>query len=181
MDVDTKQFFLKELGFMEGKLLVKYLGVPLISSKLSKEDCAPIVDKVKRKLTSWSTKKLSYAGRIQLINSVVFHYLVYWSNIFMLPKAIIKHIDSLCRKFLWSGQIEQKTMVLVSWDAVCTPKSEGGLSVKQLGSWNKAAYGKILWKILANPNCLWTKWVRAVYLKGECLWNVKSRSDDSWS
>lgn len=97
---------------------MKYLGVPLIPSKLTKEHCSPIVDKVKKWLSSWSARKLSYADRIQLTNAVIFHYQVYWRNIFVLPKSIIKHIEGLCRKFLWLRQIEQKTMALVSCDTI---------------------------------------------------------------
>lgn len=72
-------------------------------------------------------------------------------------------------------------MALISWENVCTPRTEGGLAIKQLGAWNKAACGKLLWKILANPECLGAKWAKASYLKEECLWNAKARKDDPWS
>lgn len=40
VDDSTKQYILQKLGFIKGKFPVKCLGVPLISSKLTKEDCA---------------------------------------------------------------------------------------------------------------------------------------------
>lgn len=41
-----KQELLGKLGFKEGTLPMKYLGVPLIASKLSISDCQPILDKM---------------------------------------------------------------------------------------------------------------------------------------
>lgn len=168
------------MGFSEGKLPVKYLGVPLIPSKLSKADCQPIIDKVQKKFTSWSARKLTYAGRLQLLSSVVFHFQVYWSNIFLLPKGVIHNIDMLCRKFLWSGQITQRAMSLVSWETVCTPKNEGGLSLKQLAAWNKAACGKLIWKIVTRQRGLWTRWVESAYLCGSSFWNIQPKANDPW-
>lgn len=127
-----KQTLLEQLGFVEGKLPMKYLGVPLIPSKLSISACAPIVEKVQNKLSKWSSKTLTYSRRLQLISSVIFHYQVYWSQIFLFPKVVMKQVEALCRTFLWSGQVERRAMALVAWSDVCNPRQEGGLAIKQL-------------------------------------------------
>lgn len=124
---------------------------------------------------------MTYAGRLQLLNSILFHYQVYWSNIFLLPKFVTKQIDALCRSYLWTGQIDKSPMALLSWENVCVPKTKGGISIKQIFVWNKDACAKLLWKILVNPCCLWTKWASTVYLRGRSLWRVNSRQDDPWS
>ena len=54
-------------GFKCGTLPVRYLGVPLVTRRLSFKDCASLVDKIEAKINNWSAKLLSYAGRIQLI------------------------------------------------------------------------------------------------------------------
>nr|GEY32967.1 hypothetical protein [Tanacetum cinerariifolium] len=54
-----------------GKLPVRYLGVPLITKQISINDCKPLVNKVKTKINDWKNKSLSYAGRLQLIASVL--------------------------------------------------------------------------------------------------------------
>lgn len=59
-----KASLLQELQMREGKLHVRYLGVPLISSKLSAGDCRVLVEKIAGHINSWSTKKLSFAGRL---------------------------------------------------------------------------------------------------------------------
>ncbi|KAL0419002.1 UNVERIFIED_CONTAM: hypothetical protein Sradi_1313700 [Sesamum radiatum] len=66
-----RQQILDYLGFQEGSLPVKYLGIPLTSSRLTIADCRPLIDKVDARLAGWNNQILSYAGRLQLIKSVL--------------------------------------------------------------------------------------------------------------
>lgn len=181
VESEIQQRLLQQLGFTQGVLPVRYLGVPLIASKLSITDCNPIIEKVKKKLEKWSVKTLTYAGRLQLISSVIFHYQTYWSMIFVLPKTVLNHIEAMCRKFMWSGKLEKNAIALVAWNKVCVPKEEGGLALKQLKVWNLADVGHKLWKVIAGHQCLWTRWVRQVYLKQDCIWTVPHRVNDPWT
>lgn len=114
------------MGFQLGSLPVRYLGVPLISTKLSASDCAPLISKFYAKIDHWSTRSLSYAGRLQLITSVLFSLQVFWSMHFILPKVLGKHIELLLRKFLWSGSNKYNHSQKVAWESLCCPKNEGG-------------------------------------------------------
>jgi len=78
-------------------------------------------------------KKLTYAGRLALIKSVL-HGMVFWISILPMQQAIIKHIIRLCRNFLWTGNFLTSKSVLVAWCIVCLPKSEGGLGVLNMKS-----------------------------------------------
>ncbi|KAL0295381.1 UNVERIFIED_CONTAM: hypothetical protein Sradi_6838600 [Sesamum radiatum] len=49
-----RQELLDLLGFQEGCLPIKYLGVPLTASRLSVADCRPILDKVACRLAGWT-------------------------------------------------------------------------------------------------------------------------------
>lgn len=60
------------LDIPEAKLPVKYLGVPLISSKLRHSDCVVLKDRMLKRIQSGSNKQLSFGGRAQLISSVLF-------------------------------------------------------------------------------------------------------------
>jgi hypothetical protein len=51
---------LSEQQMGEGHLSVRYLGVPLISSKLSAVDCKVLLDKIAGRIDSWSSRKLSF-------------------------------------------------------------------------------------------------------------------------
>jgi hypothetical protein len=47
----------------EGKLPVRYLGVPSISSRLSSADCGVLLERITRCIDSWLCRNLSYTGR----------------------------------------------------------------------------------------------------------------------
>ena len=84
----------------EASLPVRYLGVPLISTRLTHTDCLPLVERITSRITLWTSSSLTYAGRLQLIKSVLFSIQVYWSSIFILPCATTKKIESILAAFL---------------------------------------------------------------------------------
>jgi len=63
---------LTSLGFTLGSLPIRYLGLPLMHRKLRISDYRPLLDKVAGCFTNWSARSLSYAGRKQLISSVIY-------------------------------------------------------------------------------------------------------------
>ncbi|GJX88337.1 retrovirus-related pol polyprotein from transposon TNT 1-94 [Tanacetum coccineum] len=85
----VKQSILHIMPFSEGTLPVIYLGVPLISTRLFNRDCKFLVEKAKNRIGDWKNKSLSYAGRLQLCNSVIVSMHVYWASVLMIPIALI--------------------------------------------------------------------------------------------
>ncbi|XP_028105446.1 uncharacterized protein LOC114304489 [Camellia sinensis] len=167
-----REDILKIANFNEGTLPVKYLGVPLITTKLRTIDCQQLIDKITSRIKSWTNKALSYAGRAQLIETILFSMQVYWSSLFILPKKVVIEIENLLRAFLWSGIDLKKHSAKIAWDKVCAPKEEGGLGFKSLekvsvpsdSSWvwrkilslRKAIFPLILHKIgNGNATFLW--------------------------
>ena len=59
------------MPFEVGTLPVKYLGVPLVSTRLSLADCDVLVAKMEARIKSWANKKLTYSDRTQFIQSVL--------------------------------------------------------------------------------------------------------------
>ena len=118
----TASLIHQALPFSVGTLPPKYLGVPLITTKLKKGDCSDLIQKISSRILAWTSKFLSYAGRIQLIQSVIAGIQNYWAGMFMLPKGVIKQVEMLMRRFLWSGSIDKTNGAKVYWDKVCTPK-----------------------------------------------------------
>ena len=82
---------------------MRYLGVPVTASRLSKVECRGLVEKIMGKIRLWATKSISFAGRAQLLNSVVFGMINYWATIFILPKEVIDQLNQLCRNYLCRG------------------------------------------------------------------------------
>jgi hypothetical protein len=69
---DDKRALLEILHMPVGFLPVRYLGVPLITKRLSAVDCEALVAKISGRIDSWLVRHLSSAGRLQLISSVLF-------------------------------------------------------------------------------------------------------------
>ncbi|GJV18773.1 RNA-directed DNA polymerase, eukaryota, reverse transcriptase zinc-binding domain protein [Tanacetum coccineum] len=65
---ETKEVILQTVSFTIGKLPVRYLGVPLITKKLSPTDCKSLIERVKGKINDWKNKFMSYAGRLKRKN-----------------------------------------------------------------------------------------------------------------
>lgn len=128
-----------------GTLPVRYLGVPLCTKKLTIANCEFLIQQVKAKFSSWSVKTLSFAGRLLLIKTVIAGINNFWCSTFILPKACVKRINSLCGLFLWKGKMDAHHSAKVSWETVTKDKSCGGLGVKDLKTWNKACCIKLIW------------------------------------
>ncbi|XP_028120128.1 uncharacterized protein LOC114317571 [Camellia sinensis] len=180
-DVQLRNEILGVCNFSEGKLPVRYLGVPLVSTKLKAIDCDQLVERITKRVKSWTNKCLTYAGRAQLIQSVLFSMQVYWTFLFILPKKVIRSIEGLFRAFFWSGCELKKHGAKVSWHRICSPKEEGGLGFKSLTVWNKAAIAKHVWFLFSRgEQSMWCIWVKSYILKGKSFWRVRVPNDPSW-
>ena len=177
----VKMDILSIIPFKEGSLPVKYLGVPLVSSRLLVRDCKPLVEQIHKRLDDWRNKYLSFAGRVQLINSVISAIHVYWSSVFILPTNVIMEIEQLMRGFLWCQGEMKKGKAKVAWDDVCLPKEEGGLGIRKIRPFNIALFSIQIWKLITSKESLWVKWVHTHKLRGTSFWNVPIRGNMSWS
>ncbi|GJQ89049.1 hypothetical protein Tco_0000188 [Tanacetum coccineum] len=149
----TKLAILHILPFEEGRLSVKYLGVPL---------------------------SLSIAGRLQLIQSIMGSMHIYWASVFILPTRVLLDIEQLMRGFLWCQGNMRKGKAKVSWEAVCLPKDEGGLGVRRLDHFNKALMVSHVWKLLSLKESLWVKWIHVYKLKNRSFWDIPYRGNMTW-
>ncbi|XP_077226326.1 uncharacterized protein LOC143865431 [Tasmannia lanceolata] len=120
----SKRAICNILKIEEGKLPIKYLGLPLITSRPTSRDCQPIMDKIKQRISSWSNHHLFRAGRVDLVKSVLSTYQIYWSAAFHIPKASLNNIEKILRNFIWAGSNLEKSHHPVSWNTICSPKSD---------------------------------------------------------
>lgn len=96
-------------------------------------------------ISTWRARTLSYAGRTQLIKSVVTGIQAYWAQVFILPQKVIKLIEAICRSYLWTRSANVTRRALVAWDKVCLSESAGGLNLISPQHRNKDAIVKLLW------------------------------------
>ncbi|CAA7048764.1 unnamed protein product [Microthlaspi erraticum] len=168
-------------GFPIGSFPIRYLGLPLMHRKLKISEYSPLLDKLPGRFKSWAVRSLSFAGRLQLISSVVSGTVNFWITTFMLPKGCIKKIESMCNRFLWSGAIEGPCLTKVSWSSVCLPKKEGGLGLRCFSVWNTALCLRFIWLMFSTSDSLWVAWHKFHYLQRKSFWALEENQRDSWT
>jgi hypothetical protein len=109
-----------------GVWLIKYLGVPVTSSKLHVIDWLPVEEKMVKRLDGWKGSALSFGGKLILINSSLSSIPTYYMSMYLLPKTILEKMDKTRKKFFWQGGGEKKKYHLVKWDKITRPKKKGG-------------------------------------------------------
>ncbi|KAK4716502.1 hypothetical protein R3W88_014840 [Solanum pinnatisectum] len=139
----------------------------------------PLIDKIIGRIQSWTSRFLSYARRVQLIKSVLFSIQIFWSQVFIFLKKVIKCIEGICRSFLWTYGTDISKKALVAWDQLCKPRTAEGLNIVSIQEWNKATICKLLWNLSKKKDKLWVQWVHMYYGKQGTVWNIQA-NQASW-
>ncbi|KAL0294577.1 UNVERIFIED_CONTAM: Retrovirus-related Pol polyprotein from type-1 retrotransposable element R2 [Sesamum radiatum] len=164
------------LDFQEGHLPLRYLGLPLLASRLSISDCQPLLQKIETRIKGWEGVMLSFAGRVQIIKSVLSALQVYWAMAFILPKHVIKEIEKCLRNILWKGSLEVG-YAKVSWQQVCRPVGEGGLGIHDIHALNKGLMSRHLWRVIMQEHSsIWVDWISHYRLCDCSVWTISTRS-----
>ncbi|CAA7024778.1 unnamed protein product [Microthlaspi erraticum] len=170
----------ESFGLLPGSLPVKYLGLPLLPHKMRKQDYQPLIDRVTARISSWPVKRLSFAGRLQLIQSVLSSMVNFWAAVFPLPMSCIKKLEQICNSFLWNGAPNSARGAKISWESVCSPKAAGGLGLRRIAD-SVQVYGlKLIWLIFAGNGSLWVAWVRNNIIGERLIWTADFRQSGSW-
>ncbi|XP_074265579.1 uncharacterized protein LOC141588018 [Silene latifolia] len=167
--------------FTEDSMPFRYLWVPVQATRLTKIECNILVEKMVNRIRSLGAKKLSYAGRLVLINSLLNTLHNYWSGIFLIPKCVVKRIEAVCRNYLWDGLADYHRVPSVGWDKVTLPKEEGGLGIKRTALWNIASVAKLVDWLCCKADRLWIRWVNQVHIKGRSWHDYQLPADVAWS
>ncbi|KAL2248049.1 UNVERIFIED_CONTAM: hypothetical protein Sindi_2657200 [Sesamum indicum] len=175
-----KDQILTIMGFQGGQLPMRYLGLPLLSSRLSISDCQPLLLKIDARINGWEgIFSLSYAGRIQIIKSVLLAMSIYWVSAFILQKAIIKQIEKRLRTFLWKGT-STSGYAKVAWKDVCKPINEGGQGIKDIGFLNCSLMAKKLCDVIrCDRTSIWVEWLKQTRSHNTSIWTINEKGG-SW-
>jgi hypothetical protein len=112
---------------------VKYPGMPLAVSKLSRAALQPLLDSMTDCFPTWKGRLLHSSGRLTLIKTTLITVLIYTSISLGLPPWFLKTMRKLMIAFLWMGtDIIQGGKCLAAWKRVQRPLHLGGLGVLYL-------------------------------------------------
>lgn len=170
----------REMGIGTGTLPIRYLGLPLTTRSFTSLDYEPLIDKIRSRMLCWSNKGLCFAGRLQLIKSVIAGIVNFWSAAFILPAKCMDAIESMCSVFLWLGSPTQTHKAKVSWEDLCYPKEEGGLDVRRFRDSSKVFALNLIWRLFTQDSSLWVIWTRRYLLRFSSFWDVRDDTKGSW-
>nr|GEZ31441.1 RNA-directed DNA polymerase, eukaryota, reverse transcriptase zinc-binding domain protein [Tanacetum cinerariifolium] len=106
---------------------------------------------------------------LMLIAAVLESISVYWASVFKLPKTIVKEINGVLKRFLWSNGDTAKGRAKVAWKRICKPKEQGGLGIKDLETWNDALLSKHVSNIASKKDTIWNQ---------KCLLEIRDKMAD---
>jgi hypothetical protein len=147
-------------GFKVSKDLGKYLGVPLLHQRVTKQTYSYLLESLQKKLAGWKFNNLSLADRITLCKSIFSTMPLYPMQAAMLPKHTYNKIEKICRRFIWGHKKGRDKIHLVNWETLCKSKEEGGLGIRSMETMNRAFIMKLAWGVL-QENSLWVKFLKA--------------------
>ena len=166
--------------FAQGTLPVRNMGLPLMTRVMRRQDYMSLFERIRGKISTWTCKFLSYAGRLQLIKSVLMSIVNFWAAVFRLPSKCMKEIEQLCAAFLWLGPELKTSGAKVAWTSICKTKNDGGLRLRAFKEVNLVCGLKLIWRMLTGKS-LWGRWIKTYLLKGRSFWQVKvTTQSGSW-
>ncbi|KAL2248485.1 UNVERIFIED_CONTAM: hypothetical protein Sindi_2700800 [Sesamum indicum] len=176
LTINTSKSSIFTVGIQNEELdgILAWMEFARAAQRLSVTNYSPLVDQIANCISKWTSKSLSYAGRLELIRSVILGVEYFWLQVFPLPAAVIEKIHRLCRNFIWNSR-----RAPIAWEEICHPKEEGGLGIRHIQSWNVALLARVLWNIHRKADTLWVQWVNGVYLRGASIWDWQPKKGDS--
>ena len=167
-------------GMQHGSLPFHYLGVPLFHGAHKTCWLQNLADKVLSRFDTWTGKLLSMAGRMALVNSVIYGSFIHSFMIYKWPVMLLKRMEKAIHNFIWSGSINVKNLVTPKWDVCCTPKEEGGLGLKWLSTLNPAMLCKLAWKVHCDPSFVFN-FLHSRFLNSALMARISHIYSSVWS
>ena len=140
----------------------------------------PLLNRIRSRLAGWSSKHLSFGGRLILLKSVMSSLSVYALSFFKAPTGIISSIESLFNCFFLEGSVDHRKIFWVDWNSVCRRKEVGGLGVRRIREFNLALLGKWCWRLLEDKDSLWFRVLSARYGVDEGRLRGGGREASEW-
>lgn len=109
---------------------------------------------------------LSSAGRTTLAKSTIASLGYYCMQTTKIPRTMCDDIDRRTRKFIWGGTKSQRKVHLLSWETLQKPRDQGGLGIRSAWQANSTFLTKLGWRMLVEPESLWSRVLRHKYCKG---------------
>lgn len=159
----------RELDIQKEGGVGKYLGLPEHFGRKKKDLFTSMVDRIRQKAISWSTRCLSTAGKMIMLKTVLSAMPTHSMSCFKLPVSLCKRIQSILTRFFW-----ERKMSWISWSKMTMAKGDGGLGFRDIQCFNDALLGKLSWRIMNNPEGLLARILKGKYCKYSSMLEVQA-------
>ena len=92
-------------------------------------------------------------AQLKLIKSTLSSLPTYFLSLFPILRSIACPVEKLQQDFMWGGMGDEFKYRMVGWKKVYEPIQKVGLGIKNLIRFNKAIFGKWLWRFAMEKSC----------------------------
>nr|KYP76329.1 Putative ribonuclease H protein At1g65750 [Cajanus cajan] len=103
------------------------------------------------------------ARRVCLINSVLSAIPLYYLSFLRMLALVHKKLIAIQRRFLWGMDEGTKQICWVKWETITSPKSLGGLGIKDMKCFNASLLAKWRWNLFYQKDTLWSRILDSKY------------------
>ncbi|KAL3679581.1 hypothetical protein R1sor_022537 [Riccia sorocarpa] len=163
----------------EGDTVV-YLGGPIGVGITDGQIVDFLLGKFQKRLGHWSTKILTWAGRVTALRHILTMLPTYHFMTMSLTRHGFKELEKVCRSFLWgfnSEGLPKKS--LVGWDTINQPKHMGGLGIGDFTLQADTMKMRLLTRVMQREETEWISLASAILQKQAPGWNNHLEGDFS--
>lgn len=157
----------------------KYLGLPEHFGRKKRDIFSSILDRIRQKSLSWTSRFLSGAGKQVLLKAVLAAMPCYTMSCFKIPLSLCKQIQSLLTRFWWDANPEKRKMCWVAWSTLTLPKHAEGLGFRDIETFNDALLAKIGWRILNDMQSLLAQLLLGKYARNSSFMDCQAPTSAS--
>lgn len=100
-------------------------------------------------------------GKTNLIRSVLNSMPIDFLANTVVSSSCLRMLEQLFQNFLWASVHNSRGLHLISWKIVCQPLRDGGLGIHFLLARREILIARHAARYILQPNCLWSKVMRA--------------------
>jgi hypothetical protein len=159
----------------------KYLGLPALVGVDRSDSFEHFIERIIARINGWKEKYLSIGGKEILLKAVARAIHVYAMSVFQIPKGVCKRMMDAISKFWWGDDDNSNKMHWFAWWKLCLPKNDGGMGFRDFHSFNLAMFAKQVWRLIADPDSLCAKVLRAKYYPDGDILKAGPKSGSSFT
>jgi hypothetical protein len=163
LDVNLQEQIRGVLGVEKVEFEPKYLGLPTPDGRQKNKRFQPLRERFGKRISSWSEKLLSAAGKEVMIKAVAQAIPTYIMSVFQLSKALCEELEREVRRYWWGESEGARKTHWLAWQKFTKSKSQGGLGFRDFHVFNQALLARQAWRLLEYPGSLCARLLKAVY------------------